>query len=146
MGPFDESSFDFTAGGAFPDPFSDYGVYLALSQAFEDTGVRAYKGQAANISAGLKVEVSGVGTFNLLTTVLQIHALEARHATEVRRIRASMGADLQPWITLDELGGVPEGAAPVYAGEKTSCRQARIRRCWAQASRRSPPPRPTTSR
>jgi hypothetical protein len=35
-------------GGAF-DPFNNYTQFLALSQAFEDTGVRAYKGQATNL-------------------------------------------------------------------------------------------------
>jgi len=39
-------NFDFTAKGAFPDVFSNYKTFLAVSQAFEDTGVRAYKGQA----------------------------------------------------------------------------------------------------
>ena len=106
VGPFDESNFDFTAGGAFPDPFADYGVYLALSQAFEDTGVRAYKGQAGFLRRS-----------PYLIPALQIHALEARHAAEVRAIRASMGAELQPWITNADLGGLPEGAAAVYAGE-----------------------------
>ncbi len=52
----DKPEFDFTAGGAF-DPFNNAGTgqqtafaqMLALAQAFEDTGVRAYKGQAANL-------------------------------------------------------------------------------------------------
>ena len=43
------ASFDFTAGGAFADVFSDYDLFLAVSQTFEDTGVRAYKGQAGNL-------------------------------------------------------------------------------------------------
>jgi hypothetical protein len=38
--------FDYTAKGAFEDVFSNYQTFLAVSQAFEDTGVRAYKGQA----------------------------------------------------------------------------------------------------
>ena len=38
-------TFDFTAGGTF-DPFGNYDIFKALSQGFEDTGVRAYKGQA----------------------------------------------------------------------------------------------------
>ena len=37
--------FDFTAGGAIPDPFRDYEVFKILAQGFEDAGVRAYKGQ-----------------------------------------------------------------------------------------------------
>jgi hypothetical protein len=52
-----------------------YAQFLALAQAFEDTGVRAYKGQAANL----------IST-DLLTAALQIH-VEARHASEVRRLR-----------------------------------------------------------
>jgi hypothetical protein len=69
-------TFDFTVGGAF-DPFNNYTQFLALSQAFEDTGVRAYKGQATNL----------ISTPDLLTAALQIHSVEARHASEVRRLR-----------------------------------------------------------
>ncbi len=35
-------TFDFTAGGQFADVFRNYQTFLALAQAFEDTGVRAY--------------------------------------------------------------------------------------------------------
>src|SRR5690606_25032047 len=42
-------TFDFTAGGAFSDVFSNYDTFLALVQVFEDTGVRAYKGQAGGL-------------------------------------------------------------------------------------------------
>ena len=83
----------FTAGGAF-DPFGDYATFLLLSQAFEDTGVRAYKGQAAALAGN-----------ELLTPALQIHSVEARHAAEVRRLRAEQGAALKPWITQAESGG-----------------------------------------
>ncbi|MBA3317224.1 MAG: ferritin-like domain-containing protein, partial [Gemmatimonadales bacterium] len=37
--------FDFTAGGAIPNPGKDYEVFKILAQGFEDAGVRAYKGQ-----------------------------------------------------------------------------------------------------
>jgi rubrerythrin len=57
--------------------FTDYQQFLALAQAFEDTGVRAYKGQAANL----------MSKPDLLTAALQIHSVEARHASEVRRLR-----------------------------------------------------------
>lgn len=120
VGPFDESNFDFTAGGTFPNPFDNYTVFLALSQAFEDTGVRAYKGQAANIPGDLDIDVPDVGTFNALTTALQIHSVEARHAAEARRLRAARGdADVQPWILLDNpgLGQFNDAVQPVYAGE-----------------------------
>lgn len=92
--PIPDSAFDFTAGGAF-DPFNDYPTFLILSQAFEDTGVRAYKGQAAFISDR--------GT---LTTALQIHSVEARHAAAVRRVR-----DLQGWIP----GSGSDAPAPIAA-------------------------------
>ncbi len=95
-------SFDFTAGGTF-DPFNDYPTFQALSQGFEDTGVRAYKGQAAALMADNTI----------LTTALRIHSVEARHASEVRRLRGQNG-----WITGDQTD-VPE-LAPVYAGEQAA--------------------------
>lgn len=100
---FSDEDFDFTADGSF-DPFNDYPTFLLLSQAFEDTGVRAYKGQAPALAGN-----------DLLTAALQIHSVEARHAAEVRRLRAaSQGASLKPWITGAESGDAP---AAVYAGE-----------------------------
>jgi len=94
-------TFDFTAGGLF-NPFGNYQQFLALAQAFEDTGVRAYKGQAANL----------MSTPALLTAALQIHSVEARHASEVRRIRLQKG-----WIVGNDRGGLPEQAQAVYNGE-----------------------------
>jgi len=100
--PVAKPKFDFTVGGAF-NPFGDYQQFLALAQAFEDTGVRAYKGQAANL-----MKEKG-----LLTAALQIHSVEARHASEVRRLRGLKG-----WITQDERGaGMPEATQAVYNGE-----------------------------
>ena len=97
-------SFDFTVGGAF-QPFKDYATFLALAQAFEDTGVRAYKGQAGNL----------ISTPDLLTAALQIHSVEARHASEVRRLRAQKG-----WIIRNDRGGLPVQAQPVYNGEENT--------------------------
>ena len=68
-------TFDFTANGAF-NPFSVYEEFLVLAQGFEDTGVRAYKGQAGNLISNNAV----------LTAALSIHSVEARHASEVRRL------------------------------------------------------------
>jgi rubrerythrin len=95
-------TFDFTAGGAFPDPFADYPTFQALSQGFEDTGVRAYKGQAPALMAN----------DDILTTALRIHSVEARHASEVRRLRGQKG-----WITGNQTD-LPAAAAPTYAGEE----------------------------
>ncbi len=89
--------FDFTAKGTYPDVFTNYQTFLALSQAFEDTGVRAYKGRAAEL----------MGNDVVLTAALQIHSVEARHASIVRRLRAEKG-----WITGNT--GTP---AAVYEGE-----------------------------
>ncbi|MDQ6786406.1 MAG: ferritin-like domain-containing protein [Acidobacteriota bacterium] len=95
-------NFDFTAGGAFADVFSNYQTFLAVSQAFEDTGVRAYKGQAGNLKSNDKI----------LTTALQIHSVEARHAAMVRRLRGE-----SPWIVGDSRGTLPAATQPVYNGE-----------------------------
>lgn len=80
---------DLTAKGTFPTVLSNYDVFLAVANAFEDTGVRAYKGQAANL----------VGNQVVLTAALSIHAVEARHASAVRSVRASRGVAISPWIT-----------------------------------------------
>lgn len=95
-------TFDFTAGGLF-NPFGDYPTFLALAQAFEDTGVRAYKGQAGNL----------MSTPDLLTAALQIHSVEARHASEVRRLRGQKG-----WIIGNDRGGLPVQAQGTYDGEQ----------------------------
>ncbi len=76
--------------------FTDYQTFLLLAQAFEDTGVRAYKGQAGNLLG-----------MDVLTTALQIHSVEARHASEVRRLRGLRG-----WVSATD-----EAPAAVYAGE-----------------------------
>jgi rubrerythrin len=97
--PVAEPTFDFTAGGTFGDVFSNYQTFLALSNAFEDTGVRAYKGQAPGL----------MGSGAVLTAALDIHSVEARHASEVRRLR-----NIKGWITNAEANGLP---AAIYAGE-----------------------------
>ncbi len=100
--PAAKPNFDFTVGGAF-DPFNNYTQFLALAQAFEDTGVRAYKGQAGAVK----------GNAQILTAALAIHSVEARHASEVRRLRGLKG-----WITRDLRGdGMPEPTQAVYNGE-----------------------------
>jgi rubrerythrin len=95
-------TFDFTAAGTF-DPFNDYLTFQALSQGFEDTGVRAYKGQAPALMADNTV----------LTTALRIHSVEARHAAMVRRLRGQKG-----WITGNQTDVSALG--PVYAGEEAA--------------------------
>ncbi len=45
-----EPTFDFTGGDLMLDTFQNYQTFLALAQGFEDTGVRAYKGQAGALA------------------------------------------------------------------------------------------------
>ena len=100
-------TFDFTAGGAFPTVFTSYATFMAVAQAFEDTGVRAYKGQAPTLMPYKSV----------LTAALTIHSVEARHAAEVRRLRGNF-TDMEPnegWIT-NAITDIP-GTEAVYAGE-----------------------------
>lgn len=67
--------FDFTAKGKYADVFKDFKTFALVSQTFEETGVAAYKGQAPALAG------------DILTTALRIHSVEARHASEIRRIR-----------------------------------------------------------
>ena len=90
----EKATYDFTANGTFPDIFTNYGTFLAVAQAIEDTGVRAYKGRAGELK-GEKV---------VLTAALGIHAVEARHAAKIRYMRRMNGATdafgqpVQSWI------------------------------------------------
>ncbi len=106
-------TFDFTAGngsgaGLYADVFTHYATFKAVAQAFEDTGVRAYKGQAPALQPYDAV----------LQAALTIHSVEARHAAEVRRLRGNF-SELPPnkgWITRN-LTDIP-GTAEIYAGEQ----------------------------
>lgn len=99
--PGAKPEFDFTVNGAF-QPFDDYAQFMVLAQAFEDTGVRAYKGQAGNVASNKAV----------LQAALQIHSVEARHASQVRRMRVNKG-----WVELGNGGYMPAATDAVYAGE-----------------------------
>ena len=117
--PVAKPNFDYTAGngsmtGPFADVFSNYATYLAVSQTFEDTGVRAYKGQACNLMSSNEV----------LRAALRIHSVEGRHAAHVREIRrrngllVPAGVLLQPWITLNQSGIASPLVQPSYNGEE----------------------------
>ncbi|QAA82477.1 ferritin-like domain-containing protein [Aequorivita sp. H23M31] len=95
-----EPTFDFTGGSLNLDTFSNYQTFLALSQGFEDTGVRAYKGQAGGL----------IDNADLLTYALQIHSVEALHASQVRRMRGEKG-----WITKSE-NTLPGAFSAIYGG------------------------------
>ena len=106
IAPLSAANFDFTAKGTFPTVFSNYDVLLAVASTFEDTGVRAYKGQAPNL----------LGTGAILTAALNIHSVEARHASHLRLMRKMRGVNIKPWITGANDTGVPQVAAS-FAGE-----------------------------
>lgn len=120
-------TFDFTAGngsntGPFTGYLGSYAVQLAMAQTFEDTGVRAYKGQAANLQSNRTV----------LTAALNIHSVEGRHASHIRQMRRDLDAaippaqkPLKPWITLNYSGITYSPAADVaiqqsYNGEEVT--------------------------
>lgn len=98
--PVAKPTFDFSGGkgsgqGPFKEAFNNYELFLAVAQTFEDTGVRAYKGRAAEIVQG----------GDLLTAALNIHSVEARHAAHIRYMRKSNGfGDVKPWITGKDTG------------------------------------------
>ena len=77
------SSYDLTAGGSFPDILTNFSTLLAVTQVVEDTGVRAYKGQAPYL----------LGNQVVLSAALSIHAVEARHAAALRSLRG-----ISSWI------------------------------------------------
>ncbi|WP_310991683.1 ferritin-like domain-containing protein [Aequorivita marina] len=97
-----EPTFDFTGapGGLNLDTFTNYQTFMALAQGFEDTGVRAYKGQAGGL----------IDDDALLTYALQIHSVEAQHASQVRRMRGEKG-----WITKSE-NTLPSAFNAIYQG------------------------------
>jgi hypothetical protein len=106
-------TFDLTAKGTFSDVLTNYNTYLAVAETFEDTGVRAYKGQAGFL----------LGNQVVLTAALQIHAVEARHASAIRYLRASKGVSIKPWISGSATVFNDTGIAAVnasYAGENNT--------------------------
>lgn len=115
--PVPKPNFDFSGAkgagnGPFKEAFTNYDLFLAVAQTFEDTGVRAYKGQAGNL----------ISSNEVLTAALQIHSVEARHAAHIRvmrRARASNNA-IKPWITGKDTGGIGDAVQASYNGEEVT--------------------------
>lgn len=110
--PVSKPTFDFSAGngsgtGPFATVFTNYDIFLAVAQVFEDTGVRAYKGQAPNL----------LRQGALLTAALNIHSVEGRHAAKIRQMRQARGANVKPWITGKDNGVGLSVVQPSYDGE-----------------------------
>jgi hypothetical protein len=112
-------SFDFSGnrGAGAPGPFArattELQFLLAVAQAVEDTGVRAYKGQAGNL----------LGNRAVLEAALRIHSVEARHAAKIRRIRRANGAPAVVKYSGTISGG---GAASAGAGNITPAPSAAV--------------------
>lgn len=88
--PNTSTEFDHTGGGLVPDVFRNYRSFLKLAQTNEETGVRAYKGQAPFL----------MDSPTLLTAALRIHSSEGRHVALLRHLRGLKG-----WITEAENTG-----------------------------------------
>jgi hypothetical protein len=123
--PISKPTFDFSGGkgsgnGPFKDAFTNYDLLLAVAQVLEDTGVRAYKGQADKLMSNNDV----------LTAALQIHSVEARHASHIRYMRRNkpsslVSGDVKPWITGKD-SNIPVAAVQAaYDGEEVT-KQATI--------------------
>jgi hypothetical protein len=103
--PQAQPTFDYTAKGNLPGfafLATQYATFTMLAQAFEDLGVLAYKGQIGRL----------VNDKAVLTEVLTIHSVEARHACEVRRLRGKKG-----WITGESRDDLPAFTQAIYDGE-----------------------------
>ena len=110
------NDFDFTGGnGSGTGPFAratqELDFLLLAAQAFEDTGVRAYKGLAGRflVAGNTNADVA-------LESALRIHSVEARHAAKIRRIRRGRpGAD----TTALRFSGYVRGGGLAAAGVGT---------------------------
>ena len=117
--PMAIGDFDYTGskGGTraalLPDVFTNRDTFLALAQSFEDTGVRAYKGGAPLLMSNNDV----------LEAALNIHSVEARHASHLRTMRrggpqavsGSLQTAPKSWISGNDGGGpAPSVTAAIY--------------------------------
>lgn len=103
--PNDQPTFDWTAKGAFPGfnfASGQYATFQIILQGLEDLGVRAIKGQIQRMTANTSA----------MTQIATYASVQARHATEIRRIRGLKG-----WITGNSRDDLPAVFQPVYNGE-----------------------------
>ncbi|QDA60843.1 ferritin-like domain-containing protein [Hymenobacter jejuensis] len=110
-------NFDFTGSkngsqsAPFGDVFTNFDTFLKVAQTLEDTGVRAYKGQVANLAYDNAIVEAAV----------RIHSMEARHASHIRTLRRGRGANVKSWISSnDEVITVPGKTDAAYAGEEST--------------------------
>jgi hypothetical protein len=101
--------FDYTAKGAFPDVLTNFDTFIAVAAGFEDNGQRAYKGQATAIMQNDLI----------LNAALNIHSVEARHASYLRIVRKLRNPSLnaKPW---------PSGEGSTASGVTSPARAAEV--------------------
>ena len=103
--PRSQPVFDYTAKGSLPGfafLSTQYTTFAMIAQAFEDLGVRTWKGQLAVLSQDSTA----------FSAALSMHAVQARHASEVRRVRGKKG-----WVTSNNRDDLPTFMQAVYDGE-----------------------------
>ena len=108
------TDFDYTggrggSGGPFADVFTNAATFLAVAQALEDTGVRAYKGSATDLMTNKTV----------LEAALNIHSVEARHAARLRTMRRGglmPAADRASLVTADP--NLPESSPKSWVSNR----------------------------
>jgi len=113
------SSYDWTGGsgagnGPFDQSMISRGEFFKVAQILEDTGVRAIKGQIPALFATPE-----------LTTLVQIHSTEGRHAAMVRMLRSPGGPSYDttpPWpgygsFAIQEIIGWDIPGTPALSGQ-----------------------------
>ncbi|MEO5816682.1 MAG: ferritin-like domain-containing protein [Gemmatimonadaceae bacterium] len=131
-----ENSFDFTGnrgagGGPFAKATTDLAFLLEVAQGAEDTGVRAYKGQAANLMSSSAI----------LEAALRIHSVEARHASRIRRMRrAAAGAPLSVRFSGTVRGGDAAAAGATDLGTNAAAVTAAFNKIYGAGANASTAP------
>ncbi|CAN5820005.1 hypothetical protein BH11GEM2_BH11GEM2_05500 [soil metagenome] len=106
--PRAQPAFDYQARGNLPGfaflP-TQYTTFAMVAQALEDLGARMWKGQFGTLAQDKSA----------LTTALSMHAVQARHASEVRRVRGKKG-----WVTSNNRDDLPAFMQAIYDGEENT--------------------------
>ena len=133
----DANSFDFTGnrsangGGPFGGATSSLPFLLEVAQGAEDTGVRAYKGQAANLMSSPAI----------LEGALRIHSVEARHASRIRRMRrAAAGAPATVRYSGTVRGGEAAAAGATDLGTSSAAVTAAFNKIYGAGATASSAP------
>lgn len=99
------AGYDFTGKGAFPEVLVKFSDFLSVAQVLKDTSVRAYKG----------ILPSFMPQDVIISDVINIHSIEAKHSTYIRLLRRDQG--VKQWITGNKTGVAQPGAVSTYTNE-----------------------------